>query len=102
MKVKVYEIRMGKSLPVKTITWQNGKYSFDPPDDIVLRNIVSESIMVPNKIDPVKEPEAFMKNLHRAYRSAYLMADKATDDDVKASLDLPVDDIPTTKDKQQP
>jgi hypothetical protein len=61
----------------KTIT-------IDPADSVMLQNIAATPLMWPGPdrpdppVDPKKDPETFMKNLWRSYRSPYCQALKAT------------------------
>jgi hypothetical protein len=61
------------------IHWDNRSIYPDPSDSVLLQNIIAEPVAWPGQkpIDPKKEPENWMRNLHQMYRSPYLRAMKA-------------------------
>ncbi len=61
---------------VGTISLREGVLEIDP-DIPLLRNIVVIPLGVPDLINPMLEPERFLCNLHRQYRSAYLWVGEA-------------------------
>lgn len=62
---------------VGTISTDGETITIDPPEHPLLAKIAAEPLRVPVAVDPKKEPEKFVRNLHLQYRNPYLNADAA-------------------------
>jgi hypothetical protein len=81
LRVNVYELTRDGYRTAGTISLAAGKLLFDPPDSVLLNNIVSNPIAFiddgkPRRIGP-DTPEKFITNLHRQYCGSYLRVGEA-------------------------
>lgn len=85
LTVGIHKIdKQGNSVREGELHYNGKTITTDPPDSVMLKNIATTLLTWPGTeapekpIDPKKDPEDFMKNLWRSYRSPYCQALKAT------------------------
>lgn len=77
MKVRFYHLVDGEAEAIGSISMKNGRLVADPPDSQTLRNVLTEPLEVwqedapPKSIDPLAEPEEFLKGCVATYRGSY-------------------------------
>lgn len=79
MKVEIYDIENSTDHKAGTIHWDGNSFSTEPPDNVLLKNILDSKVFNEESVEMTlskSDPEGFLRNLHRKYRSPYLRASK--------------------------
>ena len=76
MKVEIYGLDGTDDVLVGLIIWDGASWAVNPSANKTLLNLLDEPVVNQDRIITKDEPEAFLANLHKQYRSAYLRASK--------------------------
>ncbi len=85
MTVRFYRQRASGPEEIGTISLQDGRLVADPPQARVLLGLLAEPLRVyqedgpPTSIDPLAEPEAFLKGCLATYHGSYFWCKEVTD-----------------------
>jgi hypothetical protein len=91
IRVTIYHLdASGEDTVAGAITWDGRQLAADPPGDPALRRIIDEPIGVQVEgggaggvriVTPDEDPEAWLRNLYRGYRSIALRASRPIESD---------------------
>jgi len=91
--VRIYDLENGQNREAGRITWDGKTVGAQPPDDTLLQNIISDSIVAPlngaNARLTVAHGADFLEGLQFQYRSAYLRAGAPEEMDDPGQLEVP-------------